>query len=70
MPWGRNGFEFGARKRLMVAQAHIHKKDWERGSLPQLQLDSKKKGLMINTVDATTMMANISQHAKYFIIFI
>ena len=55
----------GARKKITIAQAEIHKKDWERSSLPKLQYDCKKKGLTISTVDATGMMANISQHARF-----
>ena len=54
----------GERKRLMQALAEMHKTDWQRGSLPRLQQDARREGLMVSAVDAASMLANLVQHAR------
>ena len=58
------GLGLGARKRILAAQGEIHRRDWERGSLPSLQREARKEGLMVSTVDVATMLANIAQHGR------
>lgn len=57
--------EIGDVKRLVLCQAKLHKEEWKKSSLPRLERREGSEGLMIDIVTATTMMANISQHAKY-----
>ena len=54
----------GDRKKLLAAQGEIHRKDWERGSLPRLQQSARREGLMVTAVDAAGMLANIGQHGR------
>ena len=58
------GLGLGARKRILAAQGEIHRRDWERGSLPSLQREARKEGLMVSMVDVATMLANIAKHGR------
>ena len=55
----------GARKKLMEGQAEIHKKDWEKSSMPRLGMEDRRVGLRLTCPDATGIMANISQHSRF-----
>ena len=57
--------EIGDVKKLLKCQAELHKEEWKRSSLPSLTSEQMSEGLMIDIVTATTMMANISMHARY-----
>ena len=58
------GAGLGARKRLVTAQAELHRRDWERGSLPRLPLADRRDGLMVTAPDVAAMLANIKQHGR------
>lgn len=57
--------QVGSRKKMLEGQAEIHKQAWEKPSMPRLGMEDKKVGLMLSCPDATAILANISQHARY-----
>ena len=62
--------KIGDVKKLVVLQARLHTEEWRNSSLPPLTSQVKRgreasDGLMIDVTTATTMVANISQHARY-----
>ena len=57
--------KIGIRKKILEAIADIHKRDWEKSSLPQITPRDKSKGIYLSVIDATSIMANISSHTKY-----
>ena len=58
------GAGLGARKRLVAAQAELHRRDWDRGSLPRLPLADRRDGLMVTAPEVAAMRANIPQHGR------
>ena len=46
----------GDRKRLIMCQADLHKAEWSKSSLPSIDHTHRR---------ATTMVANMSQHARF-----
>ena len=55
----------GVRKKILEAIADINKRDWENSSLPQVKSKDKSRGIYLSVVDATCIMANISNHLNY-----
>ncbi|KAK3101327.1 hypothetical protein FSP39_002709 [Pinctada imbricata] len=52
--------QLGVRKKILDGIHGVHKKDWERSSLPSM--DNGKK---LSCADAVAIMSNISKHTKY-----
>ena len=55
----------GDRKRLITCQADLHKAEWSRSSLPSIDHAHRRAGLLLDTLSSTTMVANMSQHARF-----
>ena len=55
----------GDRKRLIMCQADLHKAEWSRSSLPSIDHAHRRAGLLLDTLSSTTMVANMSQHARF-----
>ena len=52
-------------KKLLSSQAELHKAEWSNSSLPSIKSEQRRDGLVLDTPVATTMLGNISQHARY-----
>ena len=55
----------GVRKRMLTAISEIHKRNWEKTSLPIIKTIDKQKGIYYTCPDAVMMIANIADHFKY-----
>ena len=55
----------GVRKKMLTAISEIHKRNWEKTSLPVIKTVDKQKGIYYTCPDAVLMIANISDHFKY-----
>ena len=55
----------GVRKKMLTAISEIHKRNWEKTSLPIIKTIDKQKGIYYTCPDAVLMIANISDHFKY-----
>jgi hypothetical protein len=55
--------EVGVRKRLLDAVASVHKKDWQRASLPKITPRDKQAGIYVNCPDCVAMVASVREHA-------
>ncbi|XP_053378244.1 ankyrin repeat, SAM and basic leucine zipper domain-containing protein 1-like [Mercenaria mercenaria] len=52
--------KLGVRKKILDGIHSVHKKEWEKSSLPQLQYNKQ-----ISCAEALAVVANISKHTKY-----
>lgn len=52
--------QLGVRKKILDGVMSVHKKDWEKSSLPQLQYNKQ-----VSCAEALAVVANISRHTKY-----
>ena len=52
----------GVRKKMLTAISEIHKRNWEKTSLPVIKTVDKQKGIYYTCPDAVLMIANISDH--------
>ena len=43
----------------------MHKAEWSKTSLPKVKTEWRRDGLMMDTVQATCMMSNISHHCRF-----
>ena len=55
----------GVRKKMLTAISEIHKRNWEKTSLPVIKTIDKQKGIYYTCPDAVLMIANVSDHSKY-----
>jgi len=55
----------GIRKKMLTAISEIHKRNWEKTSLPIIKTIDKQKGIYYTCPDAVLMISNISDHFKY-----
>ena len=55
----------GVRKRMLTAISEIHKRSWEKTSLPIIKTIDKQKGIYYTCPDAVMMIANVAEHFKY-----
>ena len=55
----------GIRKKMLSAIAEIHKRNWEKTSLPVIKTVDKQKGIYYTCPDAVLMIANIADHFKF-----
>ena len=50
---------------MLTAISEIHKRNWEKTSLPIIKTIDKQKGIYYTCPDAVLMISNISDHFKY-----
>ena len=55
----------GIRKKMLTAIAEIHKRSWEKTSLPVIKTIDKQKGIYYTCPDAVIMVAKVSEHFRY-----
>lgn len=55
----------GVRKKMVDAIVEMHKKDWEKTSLPKIQPRDKQNGIYLTCPDAVVMTANVARHLKF-----
>ena len=55
----------GIRKKMLTAIAEIHKRNWEKTSLPVIKTIDKQKGIYYTCPDAVIMVAKVSEHFRY-----
>ena len=57
--------KLGVRKRMVEAIVEIHKKDWEKTSLPTITPKDRQKGIYFTCPEAVVMIANMNNHMKF-----
>ena len=52
----------GTRKKIVQAICEIHKRDWDKTSVPRVQPKDRRNGINFTCPEAVLMVANINKH--------
>jgi len=57
--------QVGIRKKMIDAIADMHKREWQKSSVPKIQPRDKQKGLYFSAPDAALVIASIGQQIRF-----
>lgn len=55
----------GVRKRIVHAICEIHKRDWDKSSVPKIVPKDRRNGIYFTCPEAVVMVANINKHLSF-----
>jgi len=55
----------GVRKKMLQAICEMHKRDWDKSSLPKIQPRDRMKGIYFTCPDGVMMVANLDRHLAF-----
>ena len=55
----------GVRKKMLNAICEIHKRDWDKSSLPKIQPKDRRRGIYFTCPEGVMMVANLNRHLAF-----